>query len=274
MPDRSEEFRRYISGPDSPTKVDEIKEEPLKPKSNKAMFRRHSVDFEAVKFTGENHEEIQKLVGSHPSGDWDIDANRPHVIQNFHPIGTYLPEQLFNKEPNPPAAELWRESVKMWRPVYIGDWIVSDNDDWITVPEEWLRINCIELNEEMAALIREMDRPKTFQEELESLLNRNSMENDSGTPDFILAAYLQDCLTAFNKTVIARAAWRGEYIQLPAVQELREGKRTVPMVVISPNGRMMNEVGEAEIKITPGEQVPPIGRIEKVIAVYEPEPDE
>jgi hypothetical protein len=114
----------------------------------------------------------------------------------------------------------------------------------------------------------------SLENDLQKVLNKHSAENDSGTPDFILAAYLQDCLAAFNKTVIARTAWRGESVELPALQELREGKRTVPMVVTSPNGRMMNEVGEAEIKITPGEQVPPIGRIEKVIAVYEPESDE
>ena len=111
-----------------------------------------------------------------------------------------------------------------------------------------------------------------FEVQLSNLLNRHSAENATGTPDFILAAYLQDCLTAYNKTVIARAAWRNESVELPALQEVRAGKRTVPMIVTSPNGRMMNDIGVAEIKLTPGEQVP-IGRIEKVIAIFEEEPD-
>ena len=110
--------------------------------------------------------------------------------------------------------------------------------------------------------------------ELKRLLNRHSAENATGTPDFILAAYLIDCLAAFNKTVIARSAWRNEHTELPALHDIRSGVRTVPMVVTSPNGKMMNDVGEAKISYTPGEQVPPIGRIEKVIAVFEPEPDE
>jgi hypothetical protein len=110
--------------------------------------------------------------------------------------------------------------------------------------------------------------------ELARLLNRHSAENESGTPDHILADYLIECLKTFNKIVGRRAQWRGEHTELPALHDIRSGVRTVPMVVTSPNRRMMNDIGQAKITITPGEQVPPIGRIERVIAVYEPEPDE
>ena len=113
--------------------------------------------------------------------------------------------------------------------------------------------------------------PSDFERELEHLINRHSLENHSGTPDFILAAYLNDCLVAYNKTVLARSAWRSESVELPALQELRSGVRTVPMVVTSPNGRMINDIGEAKIKLTPGEEQVPLGRIEKVIAVVEPD---
>lgn len=108
--------------------------------------------------------------------------------------------------------------------------------------------------------------------ELSHLLNRHSAENESGTPDYILAEYLVNCLRAFESTVQRRAIWRGEHTELPALQRSMDGKRTVPMVVTSPNGRMMNDIGEAEIKITPGEQVL-IGRIEKVVAIFEPDED-
>ena len=46
-----------------------------------------------------------------------------------------------------------------------------------------------------------------FQSELESLINRHSKENDSNTPDFILASYLKDCLENFNKHVVMREGW-------------------------------------------------------------------
>lgn len=46
-----------------------------------------------------------------------------------------------------------------------------------------------------------------FREELEHLINKNSMENGSDTPDFILAEYLNDCLKAFDKAVARRTEW-------------------------------------------------------------------
>ena len=47
----------------------------------------------------------------------------------------------------------------------------------------------------------------SFQKELEQLINRYSMENDSNTPDFILATFLAECLDSFNVAVHNREAW-------------------------------------------------------------------
>lgn len=44
---------------------------------------------------------------------------------------------------------------------------------------------------------------------LASLLNSVCAENDSNTPDFILAQYLLGCLAAFNTAVQQREAWHG-----------------------------------------------------------------
>ncbi len=44
----------------------------------------------------------------------------------------------------------------------------------------------------------------TFEKELESILNQYSKENESNTPDFILAEYLLTCLDNYNKTIKAR----------------------------------------------------------------------
>lgn len=46
-----------------------------------------------------------------------------------------------------------------------------------------------------------------FEKELEKLLNTFSQENRSNTPDFILANYIQQCLTAFNSSINQRDRW-------------------------------------------------------------------
>lgn len=40
-----------------------------------------------------------------------------------------------------------------------------------------------------------------FEEELENLINRFSKENESNTPDYILAKFLLDCLEAYNAAI-------------------------------------------------------------------------
>lgn len=48
-----------------------------------------------------------------------------------------------------------------------------------------------------------------FEEQLSRLLNKNSKENESNAPDFILGEYLQNCLLAFDKAVNWREKWYG-----------------------------------------------------------------
>jgi hypothetical protein len=56
-----------------------------------------------------------------------------------------------------------------------------------------------------------------FRDELQSLINRHSMENGSDTPDFVLVEYLADCLAAFDKAVKERERWYGR--EEPAVHQ-------------------------------------------------------
>ena len=51
-----------------------------------------------------------------------------------------------------------------------------------------------------------------FYGELTALLNKYSCENPSGTPDWILAQYLTDCLNTWNNAVHARSKSKGEVI--------------------------------------------------------------
>lgn len=46
-----------------------------------------------------------------------------------------------------------------------------------------------------------------FKKELEALINSYSKENESNTPDFILAEYMINCLHAFEKATNERTKW-------------------------------------------------------------------
>lgn len=48
-----------------------------------------------------------------------------------------------------------------------------------------------------------------FEEALTNLINEHSKENESDTPDFILADYINDCLEAFKYAVRKREQWHG-----------------------------------------------------------------
>jgi hypothetical protein len=48
---------------------------------------------------------------------------------------------------------------------------------------------------------------RSLAKDLENLLNSYSIENASNTPDFILAEYMLDVLTAYNNAVQKRARW-------------------------------------------------------------------
>lgn len=48
-----------------------------------------------------------------------------------------------------------------------------------------------------------------FQKELEHLINQHCLENDSNTPDFVLAHYLMNCLFVFNDATRQRENYYG-----------------------------------------------------------------
>jgi hypothetical protein len=49
----------------------------------------------------------------------------------------------------------------------------------------------------------------SFEQELQQLINKYSLENASNTPDFILAQFLEACLHAFNAAVQQRETFYG-----------------------------------------------------------------
>ena len=46
-----------------------------------------------------------------------------------------------------------------------------------------------------------------FVKELSAVINRHSKENETNTPDFILAEYMNDCLEAYTKLDKKRTDW-------------------------------------------------------------------
>ena len=62
-------------------------------------------------------------------------------------------------------------------------------------------------SEDEALIVEPVPMVDEFKKQLEKLINLYSKENDSNTPDFILARYMRDCLDAFNKATIRRDEW-------------------------------------------------------------------
>jgi hypothetical protein len=60
-----------------------------------------------------------------------------------------------------------------------------------------------------------------FQKELTTLLNTHSIDNETDTPDRILAQYLNDCLDAFGTLMNARKKQKN----LGRVQEINDVNR-------------------------------------------------
>jgi hypothetical protein len=50
---------------------------------------------------------------------------------------------------------------------------------------------------------------ENFYTELEHLINKYCIENESNTPDFMLAEYILNCLKTFSTTINKRDAWYG-----------------------------------------------------------------
>lgn len=61
-----------------------------------------------------------------------------------------------------------------------------------------------------------------LQKEIETAINRVSRENESNTPDFILAEFLMLCLQAFEHTSKLREAWYGRGLKIGVGKDLKD----------------------------------------------------
>lgn len=63
----------------------------------------------------------------------------------------------------------------------------------------------------------------SLQELIRMELNKRCVENESNTPDFLLAEYLIDCLKAWNKITKKRDKWYGIHLEPGNKYFLKEG---------------------------------------------------
>jgi hypothetical protein len=110
------------------------------------------------------------------------------------------------------------------------------------------------------------DNP-TFQEDLVRLINKHSVENDSGTPDWILAEIMMANLRAWELGIHLRNNWRGD--RNDSIFDVTQEKKV--RVIDYTNGQR-NEIGEAEITMWPGEITKHGGPVMEVVATFGPEP--
>lgn len=79
----------------------------------------------------------------------------------------------------------------------------------------------------LSALKAETPIMSDLRKSVEGTLNKFSAENGSSTPDFILAQYLIDCLSAYDKAVVAREKWYGR--EPKPVPDQPEGPKPNPV---------------------------------------------
>ena len=87
------------------------------------------------------------------------------------------------------------------KPIYPQKTVVFDQEKCTAVQEK-----------EVEPLQSERPPLTAFEQDLRLLINKRSMENLSGTPDFILAEYMVHCLNAFTLATRARERWYGRKV--------------------------------------------------------------
>ena len=70
-----------------------------------------------------------------------------------------------------------------------------------------------------------------FEKDLEILINQHCKENDSDTPDFILATYLNAVLENFNAAIKQREEWYGRQKH---ISDLPEAGEDIPLSIQFP----------------------------------------
>lgn len=80
-------------------------------------FKKKPLVIEAVQFTGDNVDELQRFCGFHK------DSSGQHEMNTFNKLGTYLLDYM-----HPDAlGELWVAANRQWLPIVKGEWVIKDS---------------------------------------------------------------------------------------------------------------------------------------------------
>lgn len=152
----------------------------------------------AVQFTKEDSDKIKREQKYEvlPGGSPELihgDFNLPVMRTPKKPYGYKVHGTLYDRF--------------TMREVFVGDWIVSEPDGThYSLPDQEFRALYTPVEPVKVESVKGADG---FREKLCHLINSHSLENESDTPDFILADYLMRCLENFDTAVSAREHYHG-----------------------------------------------------------------
>ena len=154
-------------------------------------FIKLPVEIEAVQFTDDEKSWNRVKVFC---GVREVDG---HYVPQFNPIGTYS-----QSEDPSVIAEVWDKLHSTWVGVKAGQWIIEGvQGEFYPCDDAVFRVTYV-------PALTSVEEP-SFERELASLINKYSLEGMSDTPDFILAGFLQNVLTDWNRATRARDKWKG-----------------------------------------------------------------
>jgi hypothetical protein len=105
---------------------------------------------------------------------------------------------------------------------------------------------------------------ESFERKLQALLNSCSKENDSDTPDYILAEYLGYCLDAFNYATKRRDTHFGQCPRLQIKEELKFQPKTQAQTMVAGMQSMEDVLKKVRQETNPWKNadtdLPPLGK--------------
>jgi hypothetical protein len=101
-----------------------------------------------------------------------------------------------------PGDPMWGMPAGSLAKDHVAPLVISEEDN----------IPCTAVSEEKVQDLTPRPVLTAFEQELRRLINRMSMENESNTPDFILAEYMNACLAAYTFATRRREQWYGREV--------------------------------------------------------------
>lgn len=181
-------------------------------------------EIEAVQFDGDFNTLRQDMVNTWPGTGTERRVRRTIDADSLDKV----------------VVQIWVEANSEWLTIEPSEWVIRDRIGLYPCKDEIFREKYRPMDEEADETFEENAPPtvetddefdavlkeSTLREELATLLNRLSRENESGTADFVLAHFLIGSLETFEESIKMRAGARSERWQYdipsPTAKEIGE----------------------------------------------------